>query len=287
MLEADAYARATTLAEASKLLAGGGCVYAGGTFLLQTANVTDRRVGRLVDVKGIPELLALDETGDGIRIGAGTTHHALASSGLIRERIPMLAAAAAAIASRQVRNRATIGGNLCAAEPAFDLPTPLVAAGARVRIWGRAGFRELAVEDFIPRYGGAVRRDDELLESVWVPDAPATRSRYVRCVRSSFESPLVGAAVAVDLDPSQRCSSARIVLGNFAAGPLRCPEAEAVLRGSVIDREAIRSAAAAAVTAAPARVDVRASAAARRRLARWAVGEALRQAVGDVPEAAS
>lgn len=280
MLDAGAYARATTLAEASELLDGGGCVYAGGTFLLQTAAVVDRRIGRIVDVKGIPELSALHEAGDGIRIGAGTTHHALASSPLIRERIPMLAAAAAAIASRQVRNRATIGGNLCAAEPAFDLPTPLVAAGARVRIWGRAGFRELAVEDFIPRYGGAVHRPDELLESVWIPEDRRSRSSYVRCVRSSFESPLVGAAVAVASDESGRCVSARIVLGNFGDGPVRCGEAETLLGDSVPDRAVIRSAASAAAGAASPRSDVRATAKTRGRLARWAVDEALCRAIG-------
>jgi carbon-monoxide dehydrogenase medium subunit len=287
MLEAGAYARATSLAEASELLDEDSCIYAGGTFLLQTAAVADRRIGRLVDVKSIPELSALYETADGIRVGAATTHHALASSALVRKRIPMLAAAAAAIASRQVRNRATIGGNLCAAEPAFDLPTPLIAAGASVRIWGSAGFRELTVEKFIPRYGGADRRADEVLESVWIPVAPPTRGSYVRCVRSSFESPLVGAAVSVDLDASERCNSVRVVLGNFTTGPIRCSEAEAVLRGSVPDREAISSAAAAAVTSAPAPVDVRASAGARRRLAQWAVGEALRQAIGDVAVAES
>jgi CO/xanthine dehydrogenase FAD-binding subunit len=97
----------------------------------------------------------------------------------------------------------------------------------------------------------------------------------------------VGAAVSVDLDASERCNSVRVVLGNFTTGPIRCSEAEADLRGSVPDREAISSAAAAAVTSAPARVDVRARAGARRRLAQWAVGEALRQAIGDVAVAES
>jgi aerobic carbon-monoxide dehydrogenase medium subunit len=276
VLDAAAYFRAQTLSDAAEALGDmrSSRVVAGGTHLLPQAIMAPLRLELLVDVKGIDELHVLHDEGRGIRIGAATTHHELSTSRVVKERLPALAHAAGAIASRQVRNRATIGGNICAAEPSFDLLTILAAAEARVRLHGPFGLREISVQDFVPTYGACTGIRGELVESVWVPAHDELCVEYVRCTRSSFEAPLVGAAIALETSAGH-CRAARVVLGNYGPGPTWVAAVEAALTGARVDRDRLE-AAAAAFEPGEARADVRATPERRGRLAGWAIREAAR-----------
>jgi len=165
-----------TLAEALEALGGATRdtrVLAGGTDLMVEFEGGRTRPDLVVDVWQLDELRGIRDERGALRIGALATCSDLLRSRLVAERADILVDSVREFAAVQVRNRATIGGNLGTASPAADLNPVLFALGARVRLASAAGKRELPVEDFVTGYRANARRLDELIESVWIPARPA------------------------------------------------------------------------------------------------------------------
>jgi len=274
------YYAPTSLNEALGLLAEQGRrarALAGGTDLLLKMRAGRLAPGCLINIKRLPELrgLSYDET-QGLRLGALTTVAEIMASPDVCSRYPALAHAAATMASVQIRNLATVGGNLCNAAPSADLAPPLIALGAQVHIAGPRGERSVALEEFLLGPGQTALADDELLVALTLPppERGLTAVYLKHTPREAMDIAIVGVATAVTLNDGV-CISARIVLGAVAPTPLVAREAGEALIGRPLEEKHIAEAARLAVQAARPIDDVRASAWYRREMVRVLVQRAL------------
>jgi len=255
-------------------------VLAGGTdvmVLLKGQAITPTYI---IKLDAITELDYIVQDDKGLRIGALATMSDIANSPVVKERFPLLAYAAGEMGSPQVRNTATVVGNLCRAAPSADTAPPLLVLGARLKVASSVGERIVNLEDFFIGPGETVLRSDEIVIEVQVPDMPSnTYGVYTRTSsRAALSIAQVSAAVVVTLDSSKSSVvEARIVLGSVAPTPIRAIQAEEVLKGQSINEEIIKKAAEAAMSAAKPISDVRSSAAYRREMVKVLVERALRQ----------
>lgn len=268
------YFEPATLAEASRLLAGGGQALAGGTDLLVEIKEQLRRADRVVNIKKIPGIGGLSfDPRHGLRIGALVTAREVELDTVVLEKYASLAQAARELGSIQVRNRATIVGNVCRASPSADTLPPLIADGAIIQLHGANGARELPLEQFFTGPGKTVLRPDELVTGLVVPaPPPRTGKVYIKHGRrKAMELATVGVAVTLTRD-----ADVRIVLGAVAPTPIRARAAEEILKK---DPKALGQAAAAAMAEARPISNVRASAEYRREMVRVLTRRAIEQAL--------
>ncbi|MGH7264460.1 MAG: FAD binding domain-containing protein [Candidatus Rokuibacteriota bacterium] len=266
-----AYHRPTSVEEACRILTAepGAAVLAGGTDLMVHLRQPwrERKPPAVVNVKRIPGLADVTVTDAAVRLGALASLTALIEHPVIRDEYPVLPFTARYMGSPAIRNLATVGGNLCNASPAADLPPVLLALDAEVGIAGPKGERRVPLDAFFRGPGQTVLEPGELLTWVEVPRRrPAWPIRYERLdVRRAMDIAIAGAAVAVALDGG-RVREARVALCAVAPTPIRVRDAEAVLvDGDLTPEVAARAADLAAAAARPIS-DVRATAEYRREM---------------------
>lgn len=266
-------------------------VLAGGTDILLRMRANGPAPQALVDIKRIRGFGELKiGTRKGLTIGPAVTMGQLAASAEIRDRYPALNQGAGLVASVQIRNRATVAGNLCNAAPSADTAPPLLALGARVRISGPRGRRSLLLSNFFTGPGQTALEPGELVTALHVPPvAKRSGSAYTRHTpREAMDIAAVGVAVALTLGrDGTTCEEVAIALGAVAPTPLRARQAEKVLRGHALDEERVADAAECAAGEARPISDVRASAAFRRDLVRVLTGRMVRAAATNARERAS
>ena len=269
-MKAFEYFAPRSLAEATEVLAkyqGEARTVAGGTDLLLKMKAGRLSPKAIVNIKRVPELRGLTFNSH-LTLGALTTLEEIKQSSMIRERYPALSDAAATMASVQIRNLATVGGNLCNAAPSADLAPILIALNAAARLAGFKGERRIPLEDFFTGPGTTVLAPGELLVSLEVPP-PAGPSVYLKhSPREHMDIAVVGIGLALrGYNPlSQECAEPRVVLGAVAPVPLRARRAEAELTGGPLAAERIDRAAKIAAEEAKPIDDVRGSAWYRRRM---------------------
>ena len=261
------YIAPSSLDEAIRFLnehRGAAKILAGGTDL--TVRMKERIVTPeyVVDLKRIPGLKGISsaET-DGLRIGALTAMPDVAYAEEVGRRFPMLAEGAGSIGSVQVRNRATIGGNLCNAAPCADTAPPLLCLGAAAKIAGPEGERTVPFDEFFVGPGETVLSEAEILTEIQIPSPlPRAGGAYTRhTTRRAMDIAVVGVGAAVTLGAEDGvCEDVRIVLGSAAPVPLRARNAEASLQGKVLTDELVREAGEIAAEEARPIDDVRGSA---------------------------
>lgn len=282
-LQGFEYAEPTTLEEAFAILGRnyGTRILAGGTDLVLGMRERKFEARVVVNIKKIPGLdrIQTDEHG-GLRIGALVTINAIDSSELVRTAFPMLASAAHNLGSYQIRNRATVGGNLCNASPAADTAPPLIALGAVAKIAGPREERLVKLEDFFIGPGKMALSKDEILVEVDVPNPPrGSYGAYLKHgPRNAMDIATVNAALMFTLS-GQKCVDARIVLGSVAPIPMRARKAEAEIRGKPIDDNTMRKVAELASQECSPISDVRASAEYRRAMVKVVVRRLFRDAM--------
>jgi|TARA_B100001964_G_C14164716_1_gene568492 carbon-monoxide dehydrogenase medium subunit len=265
------YFEPDTLDEAVTLLgqyAGKASLMAGGTDLLVEIKEHLHRPDYVINIKKICDLDALTYNNtDGLTIGSLTTVRAVETSPVVLEKYAGLAQAARHLGSIQVRNRATVAGNICRASPSADTLPPLIADEATLKLYGPGGERVLPMEVFFtgPRQT-QITKDEILTEIVIPPPPPHTGKAYIKHGRrKAMELATVGVGVSLTLD-GDFCREVRIVLGAVAPTPIRAWEAEATLRGTVIDEALIEAAAVKAMEVSRPISDVRSSAVHRRKM---------------------
>jgi carbon-monoxide dehydrogenase medium subunit len=249
---------------------------AGGTALMLMMKAAVFKPTRLVSLRAIePRYSGIQAGPDGgLRIGAMTTLSALDRSPLVRQQVPVITRTLKTLSNVRVRNVATVGGNLAHGDPHMDLPPVLIALGARVVITGRAGERELPVEELLAGYYETVLARDELISELVIPPQAGRRAVYCKVTtRAAHDWPAVGIAVSLGGNGADR---ARIVLSAATEKAIRLPEAEAAL-GDGVDDDAIRRAAEAAADTATLISDAQGTAAYKKQLVRVYVERALRQ----------
>lgn len=244
------YLAPATLDEAVRAFAsaqGTARILAGGTDLLVQMQSGFAKPGTIVDIKNIPELMAVEETaGGGFIVGAAVSGATLKRHPTFGKVWPGALEAMNLIGSTQIQGRASFGGNLCNGSPAADSVPGLVAAGATVTVQGPNGRRELAVEDVPAGPGETNLAPGEIAVFFTFPARPAhSGDAYLRMIpRTEMDIAVVGCGVFLTMD-GEICTVARVALGAVAPTVRRVPDAESALIGSRLDDAALETAAAA------------------------------------------
>jgi carbon-monoxide dehydrogenase medium subunit len=226
--------------------AGRASVLAGGTDLLVDMKTGGQAPERVVSLERLKGLRRASPNGDGLRVGSLVTAADLAASPDLSGSWAALSEAAAGIGSPLIRNRATIGGNLCQARPAADLAPPLLVLGADLVLRSGTGVRTVAVDRFFVGPGQADIRHNEILIAVDLPPRrPRSASAFVKLGRrSALERSIASAAAWVELsEDMETIVAARTALGAVGPKPTRSPHAEALLVGRPADSNTILDAA--------------------------------------------
>ena len=241
---------------------------AGGTDLLVDLKTGRIRAGHLVSLNRIEALRGLSETSIGLRIGALTTITQLDRSPIVRQCFSPLLDATRQMAAPQIRNVATVGGNIASAVPCADLPPILTAMKASVVLWSAREQRTVPLEAFFVGPRQTIRRDDEVLTAVLVPRLPpGFGAAYARFqLRDGNAVAVASVAASMLLDSNDTVREVRVVLGAVAPVPTLAESAGAGLVGQPADEDAFRRAAQAAMKAAEPISDVRGSAEFRREI---------------------
>jgi len=282
-MQAD-YHQPQTLAEAQALLAAcpDAVLTAGGTdlYVQRRANGVQ---GPLISLRGIAELRGIHEKQD-LMIGAGATLTEIQGSTRIQRDYPALIRSIEVLGSHQIRNVATLGGNLCNASPGADTAAPLIVYGARLKACGGNGedsctCREIAITDFFEGPGRTSLRPDEILRGILLdPPSARLRSGFQRLGRIQMDIAIASLAVAFEWDGGQ-ASRMRVAAGSVAPVPLRLQATEDMLEGTALDPETLNKASTVAAAEVTPIDDIRASAAYRRELIAVFVRRAVRSAL--------
>jgi carbon-monoxide dehydrogenase medium subunit len=259
-------------------------VISGGTDLIPQLKAKEIEVECLVDISRVEDLKGIQLEGDTIRIGAGATHHQLATSDLIRDKATALAEGASAVGSPQIRFMGTVGGNIINAQPAADTVIPLLALEAEAEIAGIRETRLVPLETLFVRPGkSTVDACAEILVALRFRAVDGHRgSAFARLSkRKALSLPILNAAVVVGLNGAGTVfEEARLALGPVALTPFRARNAEEALRGTAVGRDAIQPALdMAAQEAQPRSNPLRASREYRQEMVKVLLGRALERAV--------
>ncbi|MGO4582850.1 xanthine dehydrogenase family protein subunit M [Arthrobacter sp. 2RAF6] len=276
------YAAPATVAEALGVLADAGDdvkLLAGGQSLIPVMKLRLADPAMVVDLGRIGELTGVQDDGDALLIGAMTTHHQIATDPLIAEHVPLLAMAAATVADPQVRHRGTFGGALVHADPAGDMPAPVLAADATFILAGPDGERRVAAADFFQGYFTTAVDDGEILTHIRVPKYTGWGAHYEKFTRVAQQWSIVAVAAMVRVEGGT-IAEARIGLTNMASTPLRATAVEQALAGAPLTREAIATASVHAAEGTDPASDLNGDAAYRRHLAEVLTKRAVIAAAG-------
>lgn len=283
MTEISKYIRAETTKEALDALeqtSGPVRILAGGTDLLLKKRREAGDFLTVVDISGVAELDGIDIISDGIRIGAATRLTDIEKSIDLSGAYQVVAKGAQLIGSPQIRNLATLGGNLCNAAPSADTAPPLLVLDASAEIISSKGLRSVPLQEFFSGPGKTILNAGEILQSIFIPKQPqgARSAYYKQSPRKAMDLAVVGVAVlATPLKPRR---DVRIALGAVAPTPIRLSEVEACINESEsLDEAVLQDAAAMAAAAARPINDVRGSAEYRREMVYQLVLRALKEAL--------
>src|SRR5918995_1245290 len=261
----------SSLSEASLLLkekGPGGRFLAGGTDLVIAMKEKGLVPKYVVDLKRLPGLSGIRENSDGsITIGALATMRELEISPLLTKKYPFLCQSAAEVGSIQIRNRATVGGNMSNATPSADVAPSLIALEATAKVVSATGERTVALEEFFLGPGQNVMNPDEILTEITIPKtSPRLVGEYIKfSPREMMDLAYVGVAVAYATSAKEKkCDGVRIVLGAVAPTPIRAKRAEAALEGQILSEGLAEKVGAIAAEEARPISDVRSSADYRR-----------------------
>ncbi len=253
-------------------------VLAGGVDLVLKMRLRQILPERVVSLQKVPGLDYVKANGKGLQFGAMATLRQIEHSQAVREKWPLLSEALSRIVSVQTKAMGTAVGNLCVGTPASDVAPALFAMGARLRITGAGGEREIPIEGFFLDVGKTALKPHEIVAAVLVPNIPAgSGGAFMKLSKTAEDIAKVNAAVMMTLSGG-KCLDARIALGSVAPTPIRAMRAEEALRGQGVNEETIAAAAVAAAEAACPISDVRSTAQYRKEMVRVLVKDALDRA---------
>jgi carbon-monoxide dehydrogenase medium subunit len=236
------YSRATSVDDAlAKLRAANGDakLLAGGHSLIPVMKFRLSEPKMLIDIGRIPELSGIRKKGDRIEIGAGTVHHEVATSALLREACPMIAETAASIGDPQVRNRGTLGGSIAHADPSADYPAAILALDADIHLKGASGARVVKAREFFRGLFTVDLGADEII--VAVQFAPVKAAAYAKLYQRASHFAIVGVAAALEVSKGV-ITSARIGVTGASSHATRLTDVEDALTGKAPSEKTIAAA---------------------------------------------
>ncbi len=240
------YHRANSLEEALDLLArfeGDAKLLAGGHSLIPTMKLRLNTPAHLIDIRNIPGFSGVQQSGNQLIIGGGTTHATIEKDALIKAHAPALAQAAAVIGDPQVRNMGTIGGSLAHSDPAADYPAAILAYDAEIVAVSAEGERTIPASEFFVDLFTTALEEGEIIKEVRLPaDGDSVRSAYLKFPHPASRFAVVGCAVRLVMD-GDTCQEARVAFTGVAATAFRDAAVEAALTGKTLDDATIKTAA--------------------------------------------
>ncbi len=220
-------------------------VLAGGQSLMPMMNLRVAAPDHLIDLGRIADLRSIEETPQGLRIGAMTTQRALEKSDLVRRICPLLAEAVTHVGHQQTRNRGTLGGSLCHLDPGAELPVAAAALDAVLHVVGPNGARQIAFADFPLDYLTPSLAHGEVLTHVVFPRAAANSgAAFLEFNRRPADFAIVSVAATLTLGADGCVTQAAIALGGVSHAPIRLSQVEASLMGARADETVFAGAAA-------------------------------------------
>jgi carbon-monoxide dehydrogenase medium subunit len=237
------YQRATSLDDAlARLRAakGQGKLIAGGHSLVPLMKLRLSEPGVLIDIARISGLAGIREKDGKIEIGAGTVHHDVATSALLREKCPALADAARSIGDPQVRNRGTLGGSLAHADPAADYPAMMLALDAEIHLKGPKGWRAVKAADFFQGFFTVDLGPEEIIAGLQF--VPVRTAAYAKLRQRASHFAIIGVGAALDIGQGV-IRSARIGLTGASTHATRLMKVEEALKGKPASKSSIDAAA--------------------------------------------
>ncbi|MDP2366700.1 FAD binding domain-containing protein [Rhodoferax sp.] len=247
-------------------------ILAGGTDLMVQSHAGRTKLGStLLNIRRIGELHTIEPDGEGVRIGALCTISDLQRDPLIKQHFDILLQACDHFASDQLRNSATLGGNVCNASPAGDTLVPLLVLDAQVELQskpnGSVQTRRVPLAEFVTGPGKTLRSAHELVTALWLPiPKPGFVGRFYKFgTRPALDISAISIGIG-GVRVGQTLTDVRLAYGAVAATPMRCKGAEAVLEGQTLDERTMQTVAATARDEVHPIDDVRASAWYRREL---------------------
>jgi len=258
-------------------------VLAGGQSLVPLMKLRLVSPANVIDLGMIPGLSYIKKEKDRLLIGSMTTHSDVAASPAINSKCKTLSEAASNIGDRQVRNRGTIGGTICHADPAADVPAAAVALDAEFKVSGPSNGRAISARDFfLGPLTGDVRRG-EILTEVRVPILPPrSGGAYLKLGRGASDLATVGVAAAVTLDRSGAFKDARLGLAGVGPTPMRATKAEEFLKGRKPSDDVLAEAGEKAGQMSNPASDIRGSAEYKREMVKVYVGRAIKQSLSRI-----
>jgi|SRR5208283_5359929 len=255
------YLRPNTIPEAITLLrqhVEDAKILSGGQSLIPMMKLRIARPGYLIDINRISGLSYIKEEGGFLKIGGLTREAELEASPLIRSKYPILIDTAHVIADPQVRNLATVAGNLAHGDPANDHPATMLALGAQVVATGSGGERVIPIEEFFLSLFSTALQPDEILTEIRVPvPPPRSGGAYFKLERKVGDFATAAVAAQVTLDANSVVQKVGIGLTNVGPTPIQAKKAEDLLRGKKLDEASIRQAAQLAADEAQPSSDLR------------------------------
>ena len=271
------------LREAIRLLSDdpGAKVLAGGQSLLPLMKLRLTSPSALVDISKIRDLAYVRDESDHLSIGALTTHDRIEHSQVIGERFAMVADAVSGVGDQQVRNRGTIGGSVCHADPAGDLPTALLSADARFIIEDGGQDRVVPVEEFFIDPFKTALKHAEILREIRLPYLPPnSASAFTKHTLREADRAVALVGCSVSLNDDSKCGRVRIGIGGVGAKPTRAEAAEEYLVGKALDDLTMAETAERAVEDVDPISDIRGSREYRLEVVKVLTRRTLRTAVG-------
>jgi carbon-monoxide dehydrogenase medium subunit len=274
------YLAASTIEDAVAALArfdGNARLLAGGQSLVPLLSMRLVRPTAVIDINGIPGLGDIAVHGGVVRVGALARYSALEASDVIRQRVPLLARAVRFVGDRQIRNRGTLGGALCHADPAGEMPLCAVTLGARLHVLGPGGRRTIDAEEFFQGPYTTALEPTDMLEAVEFADGTGVRAAVVEHARRHGDFAVVSVAATGWPAGDGTWRAVRIGLGAVADRARYARSASEALAGTRLDPADIAAAAARCLADTEPASDVRASAEYRRHLVPILVERALEE----------
>jgi carbon-monoxide dehydrogenase medium subunit len=273
------YLRPKTIPEAIEMLKQHGDaakILSGGQSLIPMMKLRLARPGYLIDINRIAGLSHIKEEDGYLKIGGLTREAELELSPLVRSSYPILADTTHVIADPQVRNLATVGGNLAHGDPANDHPATMMALGAQVVASGAKGQRVIPIEDFFVSLFTTALQPDEILTEIRVPiPPPRSAGAYLKLERKVGDFATAAVAVQLTLDEKGACKRAGIGLTNAGPTPVKARKAESFLEGKELSDAAVGEAARLAADEAEPSSDLRGPAEYKRGLVKELARRAL------------
>lgn len=275
------YLRPKSLKEAlqqKKTIAGAKFI-SGGTDLLVQIKNRELQPPALISLRSIPELATIEING-GARIGALATISDIIQHNELGLNYPVLVEAARRLGSVQIRNVATVGGNLCNCSPSADMALPLLVLEAKVRLRTAKARREIQISEFFKGPGESCLSSDEILTDI-ILDPPHQKAKATFLKKGRVKMDLAIASLAVLLEmEGGRCRKARVAAGSVAPVPLRLYKVEALLEGSTVTEKLAAEAQRLATKIISPITDIRATEEYRRQIVRVYVKRGLEKILG-------